>query len=137
MNRRLFVAATLVFWLTTAGIWLASWLAPRPAPPAAPAEVVAPVEGPVTLAEVARHNRPGDCWMAIRGEVYALGEYLPDHPAEPGLLEPWCGREATEAYETKTRGRPHSRRADKLLALYRVGPLAGAPAPHQEGGKQP
>jgi hypothetical protein len=35
-----------------------------------------------------------------------------------------CGREASEAYATKNKGRPHSAQADVLLARYRVGTLA-------------
>jgi hypothetical protein len=35
---------------------------------------------------------------------------------------PWCGKEATEAYNTK-QGRLHSPYADELLAKYRIGTL--------------
>lgn len=44
------------------------------------------------------------------------------------LIEPWCGREASEAYRTKTRGRPHSRRATAMMADYRIGTLAPSSA---------
>ena len=67
---------------------------------------------------------PDNCWMAIRGTVYDLSAYLPRHPSPPEIVLPWCGKEATEAYDTKTKGRPHSAYADELLAKYRIGILA-------------
>ena len=62
--------------------------------------------------------------MAIRGGVYDLSAYLPEHPSRPVLIEPWCGKEATEAYNTKTKGRPHAPFADELLAKNKIGKLA-------------
>ena len=128
----------LLYLLTTAVFWVGVALfgaqaarvdtpAPTAAPPAAagaaPASTPAP-ERRITLAEVARHARPDDCWMAIDGSVYDFSAYLPNHPSEPQLIEPWCGREASEAYRTKTIGRPHSARAGTLMARYRIGTLA-------------
>ena len=62
--------------------------------------------------------------MAIRGSVYDLSAYLPEHPSRPELVLTWCGKEATEAYNTKNKGRPHSPYADELLKKYRIGKLA-------------
>jgi cytochrome b involved in lipid metabolism len=75
----------------------------------------------ISSQDLAQHSRPEDCWLAIRGGVYDITKYLPDHPSRPGVVEPWCGKEATQAYETKTKGRVHSEAADKLLASYRIG----------------
>ena len=118
--RRLFIAATVTFWMLLLGIRGAALLQaeddqPDVAPPAQPASI--------TPAELARHNRETDCWMAIAGSVYDLSTYLPEHPSPPEIVLPWCGREATEAYLTKMRGRPHSTRADALLAQFRIGRL--------------
>jgi len=94
------------------------WLpAPAPVPLSATAARV------LSLAEVARHASPDDCWMAIDSQVYDLSSYLPDHPADPAVILAWCGREASEAYRTKQKGRPHSVRADHLLDTYRIGAL--------------
>lgn len=119
--RALFLLSTTLFWL---GVAVMAWLG---APPAtvAPAPVTA-ADRLYTLAEVARHATPTDCWMAIDGSVYDFSAYLPRHPSEPELIEPWCGREASEAYRTKTLGRPHSQRATALMAGYRVGGLQPA-----------
>lgn len=117
--RRLYFYSTLFFWLLIAAVWAAArWL------PAAEESQVATVEQTIGLAQLARHGTPGDCWMAIRGEVYDLSAYLPLHPSRPEVVEPWCGKEASEAYNTKTKGRRHSGAADQLLRDYRIGSLA-------------
>lgn len=117
--QRLYLFTTACFWLLIAAFWLGAQGRPPPTaqvfPPAA--------EKAYSVADVAAHATPADCWMAIRGGVYDLTPYLPDHPARPELLLAWCGKEATAAYETKLKGRPHSPRADELLDDYRIGTL--------------
>lgn len=122
MTRILYRLSTLVFWLVVFGLGLTSAL--RDPPEGGSVEAG---EKFFTLDEVAKHGSPDDCWMAIRGSVYDLGAYLPEHPSRPELVLPWCGMEATEAYETKTRGRRHSPYADELLAKYRIGTIQSAP----------
>lgn len=117
--RRLYLSGTLVFWLLIAALWGAKfWL------PEADAPAIAVHERPVSPAELSRHAVPDDCWMAIRGSVYDVSPYLPEHPSRPEFVLPWCGRDASEAYATKSKGRPHSAQADELLAKYRLGSLA-------------
>lgn len=120
MMKKLFMSSTLLFWLAVAGFWLAAALAP--APVSRPA-VAAPAEKHYSPQDVARHATPGDCWMSINGQVYDFTPYLPGHPADPAVIQPWCGKDASEAYRTKTRGRPHSPYADSLLPKYRIGAL--------------
>ena len=117
------------FWTATLAFWVLVLLrAFQPAPAAPPQAASAPAATSAaprfTWKDVARHAKAGDCWMAIDGVVYDLSAYLPEHPADPALLPPWCGRDASEAYRTKLRGRSHSRGADRLLATYRIGALA-------------
>ncbi|MBK9363424.1 MAG: cytochrome b5 domain-containing protein [Rubrivivax sp.] len=125
--KALFLLATALFWLAVAAFgWFDRPPAAAPAvqpPSAAPSAASARPERRYTLAEVARHATPADCWMAIDGGVYDFSAYLPQHPSDPALIEPWCGREASEAYRTKTRGRPHSQRATAMMAGYRMGTL--------------
>lgn len=118
---RVYRIGTLTFWLALLALWGSA--PPTGDVPPAPAGEAASPAGGFTLAEVAAHARADDCWMAIGGEVYDITAYVERHPSEPELLLPWCGREATEAYRTKTRGRPHSARADALLPQYRIGTL--------------
>ncbi len=118
--RRLFIYSTLLFWLALLVIWQVGRLDDAP-------QVISVVPSPApalyTLAEVAHHASPEDCWMAIDGQVYALSNYLPEHPARTGIIEDWCGKEASEAYRTKLRRRAHSSLADKLLTQYWIGML--------------
>lgn len=122
MMRSVFLFSTALFWMGVVAFWSSPlWLPEQTGSAGAVA-----AERAVTLAEVARHAKPGDCWMAIDHDVYDFTPYLPQHPADPGLMTAWCGKEATEAYRTKTKGRPHSPHADQLLAKYRIGRLAAA-----------
>lgn len=122
MTRKLYIALTTAFWLAVSGLGMTSALWN----PAEQGDVQ--VQGKTkTLAELAKHAAPGNCWMAIRGSVYDLSTYIPAHPSPPEIVLPWCGKEATEAYNTKTKGRPHAPYADELLAKYRIGTLEKEP----------
>ena len=120
--RRLYLFATVIFWLLITGLWgVARWLPPEEEGVVITASAVNSV---ISLEELAKHAVPEDCWMAIRGDVYDLSAYLPEHPTRREVVLPWCGKEASEAYNTKSKGRPHSAAADALLASYRTGALA-------------
>lgn len=103
-------------------------LPPAPEPAALPEAVTAAaaVQRRIALDEVARHAAPADCWMAIRGKVYDFTAYIARHPTRPEVMTRWCGREATQAYDTKGIGRRHSRRADARMVDYELGVLATA-----------
>lgn len=125
--KRLYLISTVLFWIALMCFW-------RGGLPGevVPEDAARPVVTAYTLGEVAGHDRPEDCWMAIDGEVYDLTAYLPQHPTLPTKILPWCGREATVAYNTKNlgsrRSRPHSPRASELLQHYRIGRLQEEPA---------
>lgn len=95
--------------------------APVPAPKAGSA--AAPAKASYTLKDVAQHATPKDCWMVIHGKVYDFSAYIPQHPSAPEVMTRYCGKEATRAYDTKDRGRPHGNYANGLLAKYEVGVL--------------
>ena len=118
MMRKLFLFGTGAFWIAVLMVWAGGrWLPP-------PAERQPTVAGKrFTLEDVARHASPEDCWMAIDRSVYDLTSYLPEHPSKSGIVEPWCGKEATQAYRTKMKGRPHSPEAYNLLTQYGIGVL--------------
>jgi cytochrome b involved in lipid metabolism len=116
--RYLYFITTLIFWLIIVSFWAArSWLS---------VSDDATHHNPMTiysLNDVAEHNQQEDCWMAIYGQVYDLTTYLPQHPTALPLILPSCGTEASHAYETKNRSRPHSDVADELLKNYQIGVL--------------
>lgn len=117
--RRLYFSSTALFWLLVAAFWAGSLYLP----PAEQSFAVA-AEKSYSKADLSKHATAENCWMAIRGGVYDLSAYLPEHPSRPELVLPWCGKEATDAYNTKTKGRSHAPYADELLTKYRIGKLA-------------
>ncbi len=116
--RKIYIVSTAAFWILVGGLWLVGLSAPKTL-----AETDAPVKKSYSLAQVAGHASPTDCWMAIHGKVYDVTAYLPDHPSRPEVIEAWCGKEASAAYDTKTKGRRHSETAGQLLEGYFIGGL--------------
>ncbi|MBS9402673.1 cytochrome b5 domain-containing protein [Halomonas sp. TRM85114] len=78
---------------------------------------------PITLAELAEHDSAESCWKAIDGRVYDITDYVPNHPTEESVILEWCGREATEGWDNKRPGVPHSPRAEGMLEDYLIGRL--------------
>ena len=116
MMRTLYLTVTGMFWTAViafgvAGYW--PFLVPHSANRSS--------QRVFSRAELIRHNQPEDCWMAIHGNVYNLTSYLQDHPSQPGVIDMWCGKQATDAYDTKARGRSHAQVADDMLERYRIG----------------
>jgi len=88
-----------------------------------------PTETPpavISSQEVAKHNSRNDCWIIVSSKVYDVSGYLSSHPGGAGTIAPYCGKEATHAFETKDSGGGgdnHSNRAyDHLDSAY-VGDL--------------
>jgi cytochrome b involved in lipid metabolism len=78
----------------------------------------------LSVDEVGKHNRADDCWIIIAGRVYDVTRYLPLHPDGPDSIIPYCGTDATAAFNTKGGiGKPHSPKANNLLARYYLGDL--------------
>jgi fatty acid desaturase/predicted heme/steroid binding protein len=76
--------------------------------------------------ELAKHNRAGDAWVAVRGHVYDVSAWASAHPggSEPVLLN--AGRDATALFESY-----HlfgEAKADQALARL---PLVGKLATHE------
>lgn len=80
----------------------------------------------VTLskAELAKHNFDQSCWLLISGKIYDVTSYINGHPGGRAEILNSCGTDATEAFDTKGgQGRPHSTRANSMLADYYIGDL--------------
>jgi len=54
----------------------------------------------LTTTEVAKHNTADDCWLIINDSVYDVSSYVQYHPGGLAMV-PYCGREATNAFNTK------------------------------------
>jgi cytochrome b involved in lipid metabolism len=77
--------------------------APIAAPAAAPVEEVKKADEPkkvseYTLADVAKHNKPDDCWVVVNGQVLDVTDFLPDHPGGKKAILIYAGRDATEEF---------------------------------------
>jgi len=53
----------------------------------------------IPLSEVAHHNKPHDCWIAICGEVYDLTDFLQHHHEQRNSILAWAGRDATPIFD--------------------------------------
>ena len=79
----------------------------------------------VTLAEVAAHATPDDCWTVLRGRVYALSPYFRFHPGGARILDQVSGRDCTRLFQ-----KYHAWVNERML----IGALlVGELAPAQEG----
>jgi cytochrome b involved in lipid metabolism len=136
--RNVFLALTVLFWLaiayyaaggkpvrwgTTAGTARVSpQSTPLAMPGAAPQVARKPGLTPVTLAELARHATPDDCWIAINDIVYDLTGYIDLHPSKHQEMDGYCGKDGTRPWNVKDtgkdRGKPHSARSVEFLAEY-------------------
>ncbi len=77
-----------------------------------------------TTADVAAHNKPSDCYLIIHGTVYNVTNFLDQHPGGTDVILPYCGKDATQAFETQGGRRgTHSQSARSLLAQYQIGVL--------------
>lgn len=114
------LAATIGFWC----VMVTAVIAGNFAQDASPTQIAqVPAAKQYSLKEIAQHAQPKDCWMAIGGVVYDFSNYVAQHPTAPEVMTRHCGKEATRAFETKDRDRPHSDYAKSLLTKYRVGVL--------------
>ncbi|HSS62952.1 MAG TPA: cytochrome b5-like heme/steroid binding domain-containing protein [Gammaproteobacteria bacterium] len=114
--RKLAYTAFVAFWASVLTLLFVDRLVPA-------SSEASPETKEYTSAEVARHGSEVDCWMAIDGKVYDVTSYLPDHPAPPAVMLPWCGKDASEGMHTKGYGREHSPAAWAELERYRIGVL--------------
>ncbi|KAI8373350.1 FAD binding domain-containing protein [Blakeslea trispora] len=54
--------------------------------------------GEYTLEDVAKHNKPEDCWVVVNGQVLDVTDFLPDHPGGKKAILIYAGRDATEEF---------------------------------------
>ncbi len=57
----------------------------------------------ITRSVLATHNTQKDCWVAYKGVVYDITNWLPRHPGSAGAIAPYCGTadEFTAAFNKK------------------------------------
>lgn len=67
--------------------------------------------GGFTMAEVETHNSEDSCWTVVRGNVYDVTNWVPDHPGGRRAILSLCGTDGTAAFEGQHGGKdgPESR----------------------------
>jgi cytochrome b involved in lipid metabolism len=83
-----------------------------------------------SLADVAKHNKQKDCWIAVNGGVYDATKFLDDHPGGGDIIMQHAGQDATNDFT-----QIHSRSAFKLLETLRVGSLPDGEGVRVAAGK--
>jgi cytochrome b involved in lipid metabolism len=75
----------------------------------------------LNLEEIAKHNLKNDCWVIVENKVYNVSDFIDLHPAGPDKIIPFCGKDATTAFETRGGKGPHPEKANKTLNNYYLG----------------
>ena len=76
----------------------------------------------ITQGELKRRNRREDPWLAISGRVYAVKDFMSQHPGGAEVLFEKAGKDATQDFIDIG----HSKNAQELLKKYCIGKLEGA-----------
>lgn len=82
----------------------------------------------LSSSEIASHNTIQNCWLIISNNVYNVTNYLSQHPGGIGVISPYCGKEATSAFQTKNTGSSHSGSAYSQLNQYLIGSVGSSVA---------
>jgi cytochrome b involved in lipid metabolism len=77
-----------------------------------------------TLEDIATHNVPEDCWVAISGNVYNLSGFNSVHPGGPAPIEFNCGKDGTQTFTTRGGKGPHPEKVMEVLNKYLIGILS-------------
>ncbi|MDP2704855.1 MAG: cytochrome b5-like heme/steroid binding domain-containing protein [Patescibacteria group bacterium] len=73
-----------------------------------------------TMAQVATHSNISSCWTAVRGKVYDLTSWIPQHPGGPDKILKLCGKDGTETFVGQHGG---SAQQETQLAKFYIGDL--------------
>jgi cytochrome b involved in lipid metabolism len=70
---------------------------------------------------IAQHNTAEDCWIIVSDKVYAVSSFLYIHPGGVDQITPYCGKDATTAFDNRGGNGQHSFSAYQMLADYFIG----------------
>jgi cytochrome b involved in lipid metabolism len=71
------------------------------------------------LADVAKHSKSSDCWLAVDGTVYDATSFVTKHPGGAEILK-GCGKDATALFKGE---REHKAEATEMLKTLEIGKL--------------
>lgn len=88
----------------------------------------------ITWEELSQHNKRGDYWICIEGNVYDVSTYLAEHPGGDDILIKHAGKDATKGFNNEN----HTQYAISLRNKFLVGKIEDKPIPMEaEIQKQP
>lgn len=70
---------------------------------------------------ISQHASTADCWIIIDNKVYNVTQYLNLHPGGASRIIPFCGQDATTAFQTQGGRGQHSSTAAQELSLFYIG----------------
>ncbi len=73
------------------------------------------------MAQVAQHDKDGDCWTVIEGKVYNLTNWVHQHPGGVQAILQLCGKDGTQPF---TQQHDHAQQQQTILATFLIGALA-------------
>ena len=82
--------------------------------------VAGSASGTITMADVATHNSPSDCWSAIDGKVYNLTQWIDRHPGGAVVIKSLCGKDGSAGFNSQHQGQ---KRPEDELSRFLVGDL--------------
>jgi cytochrome b involved in lipid metabolism len=74
-----------------------------------------------TMAQIAAHKTPTDCWTVVRGNVYELTKWIATHPGGEEAIISLCGIDGTTAFEGQHDGQS---KPEQKLASFKIGTVA-------------
>lgn len=90
-----------------------------------PASVPKPTTA-YSLAQVAGHKTPSDCWSVVSGKVYNLTNWIDKHQGGPTVIAAMCGIDGTAMFTSK---HANDATAAGILPSYQIGVLDPASVP--------
>mmetsp|Transcript_11817 Transcript_11817/g.36506 ORF Transcript_11817/g.36506 Transcript_11817/m.36506 type:complete len:135 (+) Transcript_11817:31-435(+) len=85
----------------------------------------------ISMADLAKHSKREDVWLAIHDKVYSISKYLDEHPGGEEVLMDRAGKDATEDFEDVG----HSKDARKQLEKFEVGELLPSERSSKKSGE--
>ena len=75
----------------------------------------------LTVTQVSAHNSKASCWIIISNKVFDVTNFLSIHPGGVSIIVQYCGKDATNAFNSDSAGHNHSTYARSLLPTYFIG----------------
>ncbi|CAK7564645.1 MAG: hypothetical protein SEPTF4163_002541 [Sporothrix epigloea] len=91
----------------------------------------------VSAEEISQHNDRQSCWVIVRGNVFDVTEFLPEHPGGEKIILKYAGRDATAAFDPVHPPDTLDKYLDKSKHLGPVADMAAVVAADENRKKTP